>query len=155
MFAPQPPPIWSRSPSCQRTQNRILVERAIGLTPNLSFSSRITASRNARIVGSLSDLTVNSRCPSLFNALTSSPFHCAGIPQIDHAWLDFHYQHSRAAPVVISTVASRCLFLKNLRSSCLSQGHRSVLAVVWGRQTALRHQHVTNPAGDNDRTSRV
>ena len=130
---------------------------AIILTPNRSFSSRITAPRNARIVGSLSDLTVNLRCPSLFNALTSSPLHCAGMSQIDHAWLDFHYQHNRVSPVVISTVASRCLFLKNLRSSCMSQGHRSVLAVVCGRQTALRHQHThaTNPARDNDRMSRV
>ena len=67
------------------------------LTPNRSFSSRITASRNARIVASLSDLTINSRCPSLFNALSSSPLHRAGMLQIHDALLGFHHQHNGVA----------------------------------------------------------
>ena len=57
---------------------------AIALTPKRSVSSLITASRNANTAGSVSELTINSGSPSLFNdstvsliaAWSSTPLHC-------------------------------------------------------------------------------
>ena len=86
---------------------------SIARTPKGSFNSLITTSRNANVAGPLSDLTINSGYPSLFNISTvsliavwsSTPLHWTNMLQIIILGLTFTTRNGVAALGVLSVVS--------------------------------------------------
>ena len=86
---------------------------SIARTPKSSFNSLITTSRNANVAGALSDLTINSGYPSLFNNSTvslvavwsSTPLHWTNMLQIIILGLTFTTRNGVAALGVLTVVS--------------------------------------------------
>ena len=118
---------------------------AIALTPKRCFIPVITASHNANMAGSLSDLTINSGVSKSVQRLDSF-FDCCQVLHAlashkhapnHHARLDVHHS-KRSGSLGNLALTFRCWFLSIGDEPVIHACHKET---VWFLLTTLRHQH--------------
>ena len=151
-FAPCPWPVWWRSPPCQLTQNRILVE-LLRLLGHQKVPSTLWSQRHEMLTWldhcptwqstlGTQVCSTNSTVVALIAVWSSTSFALNKHAPDHHTRLDFHHQKRGGCP----WCAHRRFRQWRTRNPCVQQANCSAFhAAVCERPTAQCHQHKCAP----------